>query len=366
MERGIVMNKYLVKLMPLGKFFFGGDMTFKVNNKETAFSSYIIHSFMTPQQTSILGMMRFLILSNDTEAFDGKENCIKDLNKANELIGKKGFAVDTKLHAPVNYQTIQKIGPCFLLDIRSQKAFFRAAKDIDLQVEKSKLVHATINMRTFQIPDIKIVDGGKSHPFTGKDSLQGYYVSLDGEKYTEEKLFIEDSRIGINKSYSGKTESEAFYKQISYRLMKNFCFAFEVEVSDSIDLTAYNKQIVKLGADDSSFVFEAERVDKIEYPVVKEELKTVLLSDTYLPDLSACNFQFAITEVRPFRFLSIENSTDAKNYNVKYKSFRSEKRYDLYRAGSVFYFENKDDKAKFCSLIDKYAEFKQIGYNQYC
>ena len=70
------MSKYLVKLMPLGKFFFGGDMTFKVDNeetirevnssilkggnmafkvddKETAFSSYIIHSFMTPQQTSI-------------------------------------------------------------------------------------------------------------------------------------------------------------------------------------------------------------------------------------------------------------------------------------------------------------------------
>lgn len=74
---GIVMSKYLVKLMPLGKFFFGGDMTFKIGNKETAFSSYIIHSFTTPQQTSILGMMRFLILSNNDEAFNIKENRIK-------------------------------------------------------------------------------------------------------------------------------------------------------------------------------------------------------------------------------------------------------------------------------------------------
>ena len=87
------MSKYLVKLLPLGKFFFGGDMAFKVNNKETAFSSYIIHSFMTPQQTSILGMMRFLILSkvNDKSVFSVERNCINDVEKANGLIGNSGI-----------------------------------------------------------------------------------------------------------------------------------------------------------------------------------------------------------------------------------------------------------------------------------
>lgn len=369
MERGTAMSKYLVKLMPLGKFFFGGDMTFKVDDEETAFSSYIIHSFMTPQQTSILGMMRFLILSNNADAFNCKGNCIKNVDKANELIGRQGFVVGSSEHNRSNYQSIKNVGPCFIWETQKHKSFFRGAKDVELQIGKEDMVDATINMMPVQLPKIDIKKDGKMKPFTGKDYLPGCYISLDGEKLKESDVFIEDTRIGINKSYTGKTENNAFYKQVSYRLEKNFCFAFEVEVSDSIDLTAYNKQVVKLGADDSSFVFEAERVEKVDYPASKEGLRVVLLSDTYLPDIANCNVLFAITDVRPFRFLSISNSTNAQDYNVKYKSSHSAKRtkrYDLYQAGSVFYFKDEKDKKDFCERIDSYQEFKQIGYNQYC
>ncbi len=366
MERGTAMSKYLVKLMPLGRFFFGGDMTFKVGDKETAFSSYIIHSFMTPQQTSILGMMRFLILSNNADAFNCKGNCIKNVDKANELIGIQGFVVGSSEHKPSNYQSLKNVGPCFIWETQKHKSFFRGAKDVDLQIGKGDMVDATINMMSVQLPKIDIKKDGEMKPFTGKDYLPGCYISLDGEKLKESDIFIEDTRIGINKSYTGKSENNAFYKQVSYRLKKNFCFAFEVEVSDSIDLTAYNKQVVKLGADDSSFVFEAARVEKVDYPASKEGLRVVLLSDTYLPDIANCNVLFAITDVRPFRFLSISNSTNAQDYNVKYKSSRSAKRYDLYQAGSVFYFKDEKDKKDFCERIDSYKEFKQIGYNQYC
>lgn len=369
MERGTAMSKYLVKLMPLGKFFFGGDMTFKVDDEETAFSSYIIHSFMTPQQTSILGMMRFLILSNNADAFNYKGNCITDKGKADVLIGKRGFVVGSSDHNPSDYQSIKNVGPCFIWETQKHKSFFRGAKDVDLYIYKNKLVNANINAKQIQIPDIFKIDVKDCHPFTGKDYLPGCYISLDGERLEEKDIFIKDTRIGINKSYAGKSENNAFYKQVSYRLEKNFCFAFEVEVSDSIDLTAYNKQVVKLGADDSSFVFEAERVEKVDYPVSKEELRVVLLSDTYLPDIANCNVLFAITDVRPFRFLSISNSTNAQDYNVKYKSSHSAKRtkrYDLYQAGSVFYFKDEKDKKDFCERIDSYQEFKQIGYNQYC
>lgn len=366
MERGTAMSKYLVKLMPLGKFFFGGDMTFKVGDKETAFSSYIIHSFMTPQQTSILGMMRFLILSNNADAFNCKGNCIKNVDKANELIGRQGFVVGSSEHNPSSYQSIKNVGPCFIWETQKHKSFFRGAKDVDLQIGKENMVDATINMMSVQLPKIDIKKEGKMEPFTGKDYLPNCYISLDGERLEGKDIFMEDTRIGINKSYTGKTENNAFYKQVSYRLKKNFCFAFEVEVSDSIDLTAYNKQVVKLGADDSSFVFEAERVEKVDYPASKEELRVVLLSDTYLPDIINCNVLFAITDIRPFRFLSISNSTNAQDYNVKYKSSRSAKRYDLYQAGSVFYFKDEKDKKNFCERIDGYKEFKQIGYNQYC
>lgn len=374
MEREIAMSKYLVKLLPLGKFFFGGDMAFKVNNKETAFSSYIIHSFMTPQQTSILGMMRFLILSkvNDKSVFSVERNCINDVEKANGLIGNSGFVISPN-HCANDYKSVLKIGPCFVLDTQTGKSYFKGAGDLDLQIDnRTNGIDATINGKSCQIPIINIQDGDKMRLFTGKDFLPHYYQTIKGEKLKEEKLFKEDSRIGINKSYSGKTESEAFYKQISYRLSESFCFAFEVEVADSINLAdeKYQKQIVKLGADDSSFVFEAEKTDGINYPVWGSEKKVVLLSDTYLTDLSKCELSFAITEIRPFRFLFFKNNTDAQSYNVvnviKDKSYYPAKRYDLYQAGSVFYFRNVADKNQFCRHIDSFAEFKQIGYNHYC
>ena len=66
------MGKYKVTLTPLGKYFFGGDMTFRVEGKNDyneQFGSYIIHSSRFLQQTSLLSMLRYLILSN-SDAFD--------------------------------------------------------------------------------------------------------------------------------------------------------------------------------------------------------------------------------------------------------------------------------------------------------
>ena len=90
-------KNYLVKLTPTGKFFFGGDMRFGVNGNEGKFSSYIIETSKMPQQTSLLGMMRFLLLSKDETLFDVKKNCIKE-NASKEsleaLIGASGFSVN--------------------------------------------------------------------------------------------------------------------------------------------------------------------------------------------------------------------------------------------------------------------------------
>ena len=79
-------KRYLVKLTPTGKFFFGGDMRFGTDGKDGDFSSYIIESSMLPQQTSLLGMMRFLLLSNNPDLFDIKDNCIKKDEKLYVLL----------------------------------------------------------------------------------------------------------------------------------------------------------------------------------------------------------------------------------------------------------------------------------------
>lgn len=205
--------------------------------------------------------------------------------------------------------------------------------------------------------------------YSGKDYLENSYTTVDGSAMIREsELFTQDSRIGIDKDYEGKTKNAAFYKQISYRLKEGYCFAFEMEVDDEIDLTQppYQHSLVKVGADASYFLFETKKLgEEWQYPTGKDrEHRVVLLSDTYLPERLS-SVRYAITQIRPFRCLTTENSTNPTDYNIKYRTFRSG-RCDLYQAGSVFFFENQDKREEFCENIDKMQEFKQIGYNKYC
>lgn len=357
--------KYLVKLTPVGKFFFGGDATFKVGTDKSEdyddkYSSYIIRSFKMPQQTSLLGMMRFLLLSN-SDCFDRNKNQIKDVNdpKLSELIGKQSFAVNEV----GDFGYISEIGPCFIMD-KTGKAFFRAPMDIDLQVDLKESVDAVVNGEKVKLPDItKKIKTNVDNHFSGKDYLPERFMAVDGT-LADKNLFIEDVRVGINRNYTGKTEKEAFCKQISYRLDGGYSFAFEVSVNGCLDLSNYNNQVVQLGADSSSFAFEATPLSAdISYPVTDKE-KVVLLSDTYIAKPDA-KYAFSITKTRPFRFLKTTNSADKSAYNVKYNLLRCAERYELFCAGSVFYFSSEEQRTEFCKLIGNAAEFVKIGYNRY-
>ena len=114
------MSKYIVSLTPLGKYFFGGDMTFKVSDKNDyneRYSSYVIQSGQFPQQTSLLGMMRFLLLSNSSEAFDTINLKIISTEKAREIIGAQGFVI-TKDYASNNFEKIMATTYHLLLPLK--------------------------------------------------------------------------------------------------------------------------------------------------------------------------------------------------------------------------------------------------------
>lgn len=383
MARRIKMNKtYLIKLKPTGKYFFGGDAAFKVGtegpkNFDSAFSSYILKSNKMPQQTSLLGMMRFLLLSNNKDLFDKENNQIKDAEdlRLKMLIGERGFTIcaentnANKQEDDEKFGCISKIGPCFIMD-RNGKCFFRAPMDYGLKVDFRHAVRAVINGVEVELPDIVKEDAKKTEKhYSGKDGLTEIFMAVDGTVVIDKCLFIKDERIGINKNYIGKTEKDGFYKQISYRLQGGYCFAFEAEIDESIDLTQYNSQLVRLGADSSSFVFEAEFMDEktrtIIYPKSQGDNRVVLLSDTYFPKMEDVKqYAFSISGTRPFRFLESVNSSNRADYNLKSKFLRSN-RYELFCAGSVFYFRNTEQHNAFCDLIGKFSEFVQIGYNRY-
>lgn len=372
------MRKYIVKLTPTGRFFFGGDMTFTVgkkdnkrkdekDHKETVyhkhndkFSSYIITSMKFPQQTSLLGMMRFLLLSDsDNKAFDNKTQKITNKEEAVKLIGTKSFSVNDDNNKNI-FGKIESIGTCFLC--KDNKYYYQAPFDYNLKIGALEDdVTAKLNGKPIYIPKITI--GEKE--YKSKDGIEKCYVAYDGDMLKDDDIFIEDSRIGIRKGTNGKTEDEAFYKQIAYRLNNGFCFAFNAEVADDIILTKYNKHLVSVGADGSMFIIEIEEgsIDVYLPKSYTERTDTNLgkvniLSDAYIPETDLINY--AVSETKSFKFLN--TTVETENYNIMHNFNNRSKRYSLYAAGSVFFVS---DVEKFKEIIKGKKEFVQIGYN-YC
>ena len=362
------MSKYLITLKPLGKYFFGGDMTFQVGADEKskfneAFSSYIIASNKFPQQTSLLGMMRYLLLTKSPEVFSRDRNRIIDQSKATVLIGRESFKVLIGHDKTNDFGKIKSLGPCFLR--KGEEAVLPVPKDYHFGVSFDENESSSVyyNARALSLPAIK--------GYSAKECYDVLYIGLNsGTIYKEDNVFQKDSRIGINKNYKGRSDTKGFYKQISYRLKDDFHFAFVVDCD--FDLKTCQNEIVSLGADGSRFSLSATLLSEsgieLAYPkdalkVVKKGSRVILLSDTLLEVEDLASVRFSITETIPFRFLCTNVGT--QNYNILGDAKRINERYYLYERGSVFYFADETAAAAFGESVNNKAEFRQIGYNNY-
>lgn len=372
-------KRYLIKLTPTGKYFFGGDIKFSVENndkkdnkeKDNGKSSYIVESAQMPQQTSLLGMMRFLLLSNNEELFDINKNKIIDNagEKVKQLIGEKSFTVNEQSEEN-KFGKIKSLGPCFIY--HNEKCYSKSPLDKSLSVDFDNIQKAVVNGIEVEIPLLKKSNGDS---YTGKDYLDTCFVAVDNiegsdfiKEDKENPIFKKDTRIGIDKNYEGKTKDSAFYKQISYRLRKDCAFAFEVEVDKDIDLKKYNGKLVKLGADSSMFIFEAG--EKLPNEINQGNgLAVVLLSNAYIDSetIKNCKPRYAIAKTIPFRFLKTEVNQNSSFYRINGKNAATttDNRYELYESGSVFYFSNENDRKSFCEALENRKDFNQIGYNKY-
>lgn len=323
----------------MGKFFFGGDMTFTLNGKDSENSSYFIKSNRYPQQTSLLGMLRFLLLTNaGTDVFcDGK---ITDGKKASELIGENSFTVD---NMDASFGAIERITPCFLIDGKAHLQVNAIGKEWKFEVNEYGAIDSDYDVKKLC-------------------------------KDLDEAIFLSDLRNGITKTDKHEKKDGALFKQENLifnnfdkdgNKIHDYKFAFYAEVNENIGLEKYSGQLVSLGADSSVFAITIME-DVFKEPTVStcDKFKgeyVVLTSPSYLEDADKLNVAFAITKVIPFKFL--KTSVDTKSYNRINKAINASERYNLYDRGSVFFFKNAEDKQKFIEKLESRVDFKQIGYN---
>lgn len=404
------MSNYLIKLKPIGKFFFGGDMTFFVGRAKkpikgevlsakeeeevkfnAQYSSYIIKSEKFPQQTSLLGMLRFLLLRNykDHVLFDISKNKIKEgmVGEVERVIGTSSFIA--KEDGSTNkYGLIEKISPCFLM--KGDNIITRLPMDYSLEtIDLSTCNTLSYNDSSIALKEVLTEEKDKDDKYKKYSAKDGFsvrygFVSKDEKGkdevtiYDEKEIFIEDQRIGISRNIeTGKTEENALYKQINYRLADDFCFAFFASI-DIDDITPYNNQIVLLGADSSQFVIQidslngeeanAKNLPEISLPssnvsVADGYCKVVLTSPTIVDKEKAKLADFAITETIPFKYM--KTRVDQKEEYHRLSGIKHSDKVELFQTGSVFYFRSENKATVFIQEIEEHKEFRQIGYNHF-
>jgi len=207
--------KYLIRLKPLDKFFFGRDQTFGDDN-------YLAKSHYIPQQTQILGMLRKELLIQQgllTRKRKGEWVDEHHYEKAKNFVGIERF--DIAFTNTPDLGVIKSLSPLFLIN-QHDKLFYFNAKDCGLQ----------LNSVQNNIPELIFRDSQKI--YKAKDTKKLYTVLMSKDKtYLLNKTFLEDEQVGIKKNRKGGSDDDAFFKKTSYKL-KNFSFAFVLELDNVI------------------------------------------------------------------------------------------------------------------------------------
>jgi len=346
---------YRIELEPLGDFFFGGETTFGEDKER----NYFARSGKFPQQSALLGMLRFELLK------EKKLLPIQQSNKAavKQLIGEKSFGFERNSNE-FEFGIIKKISPVFLTD--SEQDLIPVPLDydyenhIDWNTESRVCLSGNIKSRQ--------IDSGL---FDTKNYNHGtrYIGTQDKNLYSEGNLFEHSVKIGINtiKSRESGDDKEAFFKQEFISLKDKRQFAVYAQFKEEV-FEECMERLVILGGEQSMFRMRIKKAENTYEQKFKRLFdvneKVILISDAYVSSpqkevLSrAADFAWSDTVV----FRNIKTNVE-KTTNYAAKPNKSNKM-NLLKRGSVFYFSSEDTKKEIIqSLKNEYLQ--QYGFNLY-
>ncbi|MGC8866155.1 MAG: type III-B CRISPR module-associated Cmr3 family protein [Bacteroidales bacterium] len=413
------MAIYRFKLKPLEPFFFGGEKHILEGGK--ILNEYFMNSTYYPQQTTLLGMLRFLLLKLSPEVFNGTQ--ITDKRKAVQLIGERSF--DGTIE---NFGAIKKLSPLFFWENQKQLIFQIAPRDLFLKIAESAdaMEASKVTINGNPLPYFFL--DAQNKRFNSKKHLNCLDIYLIDEKgesvFKLPEIFDRHDRIGIetHKPLPGDSSSpeddpeDKYYRQVFYSFKKNcsytyapgistnpicpshennkngqnkesniscdWYFMFEAEINDDIFSFPQNNnnflpQFIQLGGERVHFRMVIEKMNEFYHPSLNVSFferkvpMLYLLSDAFMePDKQqACSF--AITRFTPFRHL-MASVQETQHYgaivNYQSKSSGQIKRsqlFNLIQRGSVFYFLDTSQRDNFIKALKEARAFFNIGFNQF-
>lgn len=339
--------KYIVRLRPVGSYFFGGEVTFGDGENQ----NYLVRSRILPQASALLGLMRYVIL----EEHNLLEKDDPEVRKSwPDLIGERSFSVEDPQGS---YGVISSISPVFV-EKRSSEAnsdselFTPCPMDYGYDVElvsERKISYSTGHCH----PQCKItkVNGGTPFTFKDFDNYESWISSKeDSGLLKASEIFQYDERVGITKNDGLADDEKAYFKQTMIRMAERYNFLFTLETSEDI-LVKYESgkepvkmdrlsQVVYLGGNRSAFKMTIEpigdRIDPVEKfsKTLYKDGRVLLLSDAFIPAEERDKFDFIWGE-------SIDNRYVSDTH--KWRKDNRSSLYHLLGRGSVIYHSNKNE-----------------------
>jgi CRISPR-associated protein Cmr3 len=369
--------RYVATITPLEPYTFGTEQGSKYNSKdvlETGKESYIMETSFMPEQTTILGTLRYIVLANKG-LLRSDYNYADDKSEINAAIGSESFSF---FHPDRQFGVIKSISPVYIVAkstcSEDKKTYIpnpfcnkRGLKLSDKESEERKKTNKngfvpikmsddevlTTHGKRMSFPDGKKEYDAKEGHGTGFIELSTRDIKMEDELFAKNVIVGNraDSRNQDNKDGFFKREIVSFNHESENEDNVKYSFAVEIEAEEN---SFPNKIVAYMGKKRSAFLFEFDEAKEAAIDTkVENALQTddsrwyYALSDLYLENYEA--EQFAIVEKKKIR--NLETNLSESSYVKRRK--KSERRITLIKAGSVF----RQD------ITDIAVGYKVAGYN---
>jgi len=336
------MPNYKIKLTPLEYYFFGGE-----KHNEDLEANYFVESLNYPQQTTILGLLRYLILQ-ENNLLNGKSISTANQIDAATLIGNESFSYGTK----PDFKKIIKLSALYFTHL-SKGDYHFAPLDVCFDLND----HFTL------------MHNGKS--FFAKDHgqmIKQYLYSLNtGDLVDIEKIVETIVQVGNEKGDKGKSLEDAYYKQYLKKLNKEWSFCFDADIDVIFKQEEY---LIPFGGEKFYFNVSIKKETPITpiFPLKYQRKVPAILciSDCFVRGDKIKDLEYGVTDFVSFRNFRSKISTNnhyslPKNEDINMGLIRSS-RYQLLKRGSVLYFTDIVTRDQFADEISK-DDCTNIGFN---
>lgn len=347
---------YLLTMRPLEPYFFGNEKTFAFDPKTPAENRYFIKSERMPLQTTVLGVLRYLLMpvKNSSYTYTSEEQA---RNAA--VVGAASFAIDRKEQC---FGAIEKLSPVFL--VRGKDKYVRTPFDHCPDVDGSyKPMTQYKTEKTEQGMCMYFSD------YNAKKGIHDSFMAVaDGTLVKSDEIFGSTVRVGVDKLRHEK----GFYKKQFMYLEKDWSFGAYVTLdTDRIagDGDA-QKALSELKAGTAAYLGQNKSAFAVRLMEEENTIGTLMarhlqkgriycFGDTLADAAVYQGCAFAATMTRDYRAYS--TSFVAKEQGAKYVGTVSKdaRLYKLLAAGSVLIPREGHDLS--ACLRKKHCE--NIGFN---